>query len=232
MYGINFILNLFFAKFDPQSFQTVESLKELQPIINSLIIKASISGILSSIFAVGFIAYVLKFIRNEQPDISEIWNHYPKTVTILVTTFLVSFLTSFGYLLLIIPGIIIGFGLAMNQYIIADVDESISPVLVVKKSWEMMKGHKMEYFMLNLSFFGWFLLCGLSFGLLIIYVFPYLTTTQALFYNSLIDQSDASITQRPVYTPNIENNETVVSTSLPNNNDNQNNIFPENSQNP
>ena len=54
-----------------------------------------------------------------------------------------------------------------------------------KKSMELMEGHKMELFVLNLSFFPWYLLVLLTFGLASIYVAPYTRTTLALFYKSI-----------------------------------------------
>jgi uncharacterized membrane protein len=55
----------------------------------------------------------------------------------------------------------------------------------IDKSKEMMNGHKMELFVLNLSFIGWGLLCAITFGIAGIWVIPYMNATIANFYKSI-----------------------------------------------
>ena len=50
---------------------------------------------------------------------------------------------------------------------------------------EIMEGHKMEYFVLQLSFILWYLLVGITFGLAYIYVGPYTETAKAEFHRRL-----------------------------------------------
>jgi uncharacterized membrane protein len=49
----------------------------------------------------------------------------------------------------------------------------------------MMDGHKMEAFVLLLSFILWFFLIGITFGIAAIYVVPYLNATMVNFYNKI-----------------------------------------------
>ena len=57
-------------------------------------------------------------------------------------------------------------------------------------SQQMMDGHKMEAFVLELAFFGWFLLSALTCGLVgIFYVNPYLDATFAEFYVAIRTES-------------------------------------------
>ena len=57
-------------------------------------------------------------------------------------------------------------------------------------SQQMMDGHKMEAFVLELSFLGWFLLSALTCGLVgIFYVNPYLDATFAEFYVAIRTES-------------------------------------------
>ena len=49
----------------------------------------------------------------------------------------------------------------------------------------MMDGHKWEYFVFNLSFIGWYLLCGITFGIAAIWVVPYVTTANVMYYEKL-----------------------------------------------
>ncbi|WP_128894814.1 DUF975 family protein [Longirhabdus pacifica] len=55
----------------------------------------------------------------------------------------------------------------------------------LKKSVEMMYGHKFRLFKLHLSFLGWFALSFFTFGMLIIWLAPYMAMAQAHFYEEL-----------------------------------------------
>ena len=63
--------------------------------------------------------------------------------------------------------------------------KKISPIEAMKKSREMMRGHKGELFALLLSFIGWFLLSILTCFILFIWLIPYINTTEANFYNKI-----------------------------------------------
>jgi uncharacterized membrane protein len=101
-------------------------------------------------------------------------------LAILLTTIF----TMLWSLLFIIPGIIKYFAYAMTPYIIAD-DPEIDAMAAIDKSQEMMRGHKMELFLLHLSFIGWYLLAGLTFGVGMIFLLPYVKTAEANFYVEL-----------------------------------------------
>jgi uncharacterized membrane protein len=97
-------------------------------------------------------------------------------LAILLTTIF----TMLWSLLFIIPGIIKSFPYAMTPYIIAE-DPEIDAMAAIDKSQEMMRGHKMELFLLYLSFIGWYLLAGLTFGVGMIFLLPYVKTAEANF---------------------------------------------------
>lgn len=85
----------------------------------------------------------------------------------------------------IIGGIIKHFSYAMVPYILCE-NPSIKPKQAITLSRKMMKGHKWELFVLNLSFIGWDLLGALTFGLVdIFFTNPYLEATLAEYYSYL-----------------------------------------------
>ncbi len=84
-------------------------------------------------------------------------------------------------LLLIIPGIIKSYSYAMANYIMAENPE-ISALDAITKSRKLMDGHKFELFVLDLSFFFWYLLVAITFGLAMIYVGPYMEAAKTNFY--------------------------------------------------
>lgn len=92
----------------------------------------------------------------------------------------------FGWsLLLIIPGIVKGYAYAMVPYIMAE-NPSMNSDRAIGLSEEMMKGHKMELFVLQLSFIGWHFLNACTFGIVgIFYANPYIHATYAEYFSAV-----------------------------------------------
>ena len=55
----------------------------------------------------------------------------------------------------------------------------------IKDSFSLMKGHKWELFVLVCSFLGWAILGAFTFGILYIWLVPYMNTTLMLYYDKL-----------------------------------------------
>ena len=70
-------------------------------------------------------------------------------------------------------------------YIVAASKETISGYDSLEVSKALMKGYKWDYFILELSFFFWYLLGLLTFGIAFIYVIPYVFITRALYFMEL-----------------------------------------------
>ena len=74
----------------------------------------------------------------------------------------------------------------MVPYIIKDNPE-LSATEAITRSREMMNGHKMEAFLMDLSFIGWYILGGLTFDLVnIFWTQPYHQSARAKFYTELM----------------------------------------------
>ena len=132
--------------------------------------------------SVGMYAYMLKFVRGGKYDLSDLKSYYDKFVPIIIMTFLIALFTMLGMILLIIPGIIIALGYTMALWIFAD-NKELEPTACMKKSREMMNGYKWDYFCFMFSFIGWILLC--AFVIPMIWVVPYLSTAEAMYYDEL-----------------------------------------------
>lgn len=100
----------------------------------------------------------------------------------IIKTMLVrSILTFLWTLLLIIPGIVKSYAYRMVPYILAD-NPNIGYRRAIELSNEMTMGHKFDIFVLDLSFFGWYLLGVLTFGIGTFFVSPYDDATNAELY--------------------------------------------------
>ena len=126
------------------------------------------------------------FILNQtaQPGIGTLLDgfrsgHY---VNIVLTMFLRDLFTALSSLLLVVPGIVKHYEYLMVPYIIAE-----NPAMDYKEAFQiskqMMDGEKMEAFIMDLSFLGWYLLSAVTCGLLaIFYVNPYVQASFAEMY--------------------------------------------------
>lgn len=88
-------------------------------------------------------------------------------------------------LLFIIPGIVKSYEYRMIPYLLAEHPDMPKDVAFAE-SKRMMDGQKWDAFILDLSFIGWDILSGITFGLLgIFYVNPYKYMTNAALYEAL-----------------------------------------------
>ncbi len=87
-------------------------------------------------------------------------------------------------LLLIVPGIIAAYSYRMVFYLMID-DSDIGVSEALRQSKKMMYGYKSKLFCLDLSFIGWVLLCILTLGIGLLWLYPYMLTSQTIFYEEL-----------------------------------------------
>lgn len=87
-------------------------------------------------------------------------------------------------ILLIVPGIIKGLAYSMYPYVLRDEPE-LSVWQTLKKSEAIMKGYKGKLFLMYLSFVGWFILGAFTFGILYIWLTPYVMTSTVKFYDDV-----------------------------------------------
>ena len=89
-------------------------------------------------------------------------------------------------LLLIVPGIIKAYAYSMTAYIAEDNPE-LGPKECIDQSKIMMQGHKMDLFLLDLSYIGWILLGFLSLGIGFLWISPWMEMAHIRFYEELKD---------------------------------------------
>ena len=137
--------------------------------------------------AVGCTCYLINLIRGRKVDaFKDLFSKYNIFILIFLTTLYVGFVTMAWTLLFIIPGIIYLYKVVMVPFLLADEDvKSKSTFELVDMSKKMMDGYKMDYFMFELSFMGWILLCLVTFGIACIWVVPYIETANVMYYEEL-----------------------------------------------
>lgn len=101
----------------------------------------------------------------------------------LVVSILRTLFITLWCFLFIIPGIVYNYSSYFSFQIMCE-NPNLKPMEALKLSKKMVAGNRGELFALDLSFIGWWILCGISFGIASIYVIPYYLTTQALYYEN------------------------------------------------
>lgn len=128
------------------------------------------------------------FLRNsEHPaELGEIKRSFqPEWLHNVVTLLLRDIFIALWCLLLVVPGIIKAYAYRMVPYIQAEHPE-MSGTEALKRSEAMMKGHKWNAFVYDLSFIGWYILVGITVGILgVFYVNPYKAAANAELYRAI-----------------------------------------------
>lgn len=140
--------------------------------------------IVTPAFSLSLVLVYINLVKGVKPEIKDVFAGFKDFWTAFKTTFLVGFFTALWSLLFYIPGIIKGISYSMSMFIVAE-NPGISSREAIRRSKEMMHGHKMEYFVLGLSFIGWAMLCSITFGIAAIWVIPYMQATMVNFYNNI-----------------------------------------------
>lgn len=136
--------------------------------------------------ALGGSYVILKLVRTRQKiDFKDLFAGFSQNIgQNILLGFLSSLFVALWSLLLVIPGIVKAYGYGMIYYIKADHPE-YDWRTCLQASQQMMYGHKMDLFVLDLSFMGWYLVGALCLGVGTLWVHPYHETTRALFYEQL-----------------------------------------------
>lgn len=127
--------------------------------------------------------YHLCIVRGESVDLGLLKNYFGEALKLVGLYLLIELLTFGGFILLIIPGVIVALSLMFVYYVYLDYKLGI--IGSIKKSFELTKGHRWDLFVLMLSFIGWIVLSIFTFGVLLIWVVPYLIASMILFYEQL-----------------------------------------------
>lgn len=141
--------------------------------------------------------YAMAFLGNRRAEsddpfgLGNLFVGYKDFWRVFSTMFISSLFLLLFYLLLIIPGIWMQMRLAMVPFILRDYPE-LSGNKALRLSADMMQGHKLRLFCLELSFLGWILLCFLTLGIGFFWLSPYMCQTEANFYEEVKAEYECS----------------------------------------
>lgn len=147
--------------------------------------------ILGGVVQLGYSKFLLAQYDGKEYEVKDLFSQFDRFSVGFLQLFLRELYTILWTLLLIIPGFIKGFSYAMTPFILADHPE-LTPSEAIRRSQELMDGHKWELFVLGLTFIGWNLLSALTLGIGALWVNPYMNAAYAAFYRELVAEQQES----------------------------------------
>lgn len=151
---------------------------------SSIDLVVSLVSILLIPVGVGWTWIAMSIARGEETKVTDLFEPYGMFLKVVGLGIVQFIFIALWTLLLIIPGIIKSFSYLLTYYILRD-EPSIGILEAITRSRQLMDGHKMEAFLLFLSFIGWALLVIVTLGLAVLWVGPYFSVTLAKFYDRI-----------------------------------------------
>ncbi len=140
---------------------------------------------LGGVIATGLCRFLLNMAtKREKPKFENIFSYFNIYLKTLGLNLLITVSVFIGALFFIVPGIIVALMFSQVYFILAE-DSSKSITQCLSESTNMMNGYKADFFVLRLSFIGWWIVAVLTFGIGGLWVAPYQKLTEANYYLSL-----------------------------------------------
>ena len=177
--NINFNFNEDTVRNLPPIFWTV-----LLPLVSVAGLLGIVSFILGGTVELGYAKFLLKQYDRKELQFSDLFSQFERFGTGFAQKFLRTLYTCLWALLLVIPGIVKGLSYAMTPFILEEHPEMTASE-AIKASMRLMDGHKMDLFILGLTFIGWQILACLTMGIGFLFLNPYMNAAYAAFYRSI-----------------------------------------------
>ena len=156
----------------------------LAVVVPVLAVYGLICFILGGTIRLGYCKYLLDQQDNVPLKVGTLFSQFHQFGNGICLHILTNLFIILWSLLLVVPGIIATYRYAMAPFIQAEHPEYTASQCI-SMSKDMMHGRKWELFCLDLSFFGWILLCVLTLGIGNLFLYPYFNASRAVFYREM-----------------------------------------------
>lgn len=143
--------------------------------------------LLGGVMIFGICRISLNTINREPASFRDLFSGFEIYLKVLAMYAVSNAFTAMGSMLFVIPGIIISIMFSQAFFILAEDDEK-SIIKCLLESEKMMRGHKLEFLYLQLSFIGWIIVSILTLGIALFWVEPYTQMTMANYYLKLKEE--------------------------------------------
>lgn len=157
------------------------------PLIGGIWLGQLIAGVCAFLLqgpvSVGIALVSLRAERNDTPDVGDVFRGFDLFAEAFVASVIVAIVCFVGTVLCIIPGIVAAVGLMYTYQFIADKGLSWSEAM--RSSWEMVREHFFDHFVLVLALIGINLLGVLACGVGVILTIPLTHIALSVAYNEM-----------------------------------------------
>ena len=140
-------------------------------------------SLVSMVLSAGYLLYNMGVRKGRTMPYATMFDGFTFVGKIIILQILVGVYVFLWSLLLFIPGIVAGYRYRFALYNLCE-NPQLSPSEALNMSKAQTRGHKWELFVLDLSFLGWNLLCGLTLGILSIWIMPYIQQTDIGYFEA------------------------------------------------
>ena len=140
--------------------------------------------LLGCVLAAGYVLYHQGVRRGEEMPISSLFDGFGFVGKIVLLNLVITVFVALWSVLFIIPGIIAGYRYRFALYNLCENPE-LGVMDALNMSKAQTKGYKLDLFVLDLTFIGWSLLCGLTLGILSIWIAPYIQQTDLGYFEAI-----------------------------------------------
>jgi len=139
--------------------------------------------VVQMLVSIGLIVISLRFVDGKKPEIADLYKHYNYLLTYFLSSLVYGLIVLVGLILLIVPGVIWAIRLQFYQYFI--VDKNMGPLVSIKASGRITKGHTWNLFLLGLIFIGLSIVGLIAFGIGFFIAWPVIMLATAYVYRKI-----------------------------------------------
>lgn len=157
------------------------------------LVSIAVSLLVVNVITMGTMTWFHRAIKTEGLNMEEMfWPFKEDYGGNVLMMFLISLYTALWSMLFVVPGIVKGYSYSLAMYIKSE-NPNIPASKAIELSTRMTNGHKMDLFVLDMSFIGWAILSAFTLNILgILYVIPYQYASKAFAYEEIKEEALAN----------------------------------------
>jgi len=159
-----------------------------EPSFLESLVSAALSYLLA-ILAFGYLLLLYRTVHGQEPSPGMLLDGFALWMKVLLVELISRLVVTLGLWAFLIPGILVFYSYRMAPYLLAS-HTDYGVVDCLRESRQRMRGHRLELFLLDLSFLGWLLLAFVPIlGLLAaVWALPYWKCSCILTYDAIFSE--------------------------------------------
>ena len=141
-------------------------------------------SLVSAILGTGYILYTMNVRKGLETPYATLFDGFLFAGKVILLQIVMGIFVFLWSLLFIIPGIIAGYRYRFALYNLCENPE-MGVMEAIRLSKQQTMGFKLDLFVLDLTFIGWGILCGLTLGILSIWIRPYIQQTDLAYFDAI-----------------------------------------------